>query len=360
MSALKRLHDVGQSIWLDAISREMLEDGTLERYARDLSVTGLTSNPTIFQRAVTATHRYDELMRARLAEIGSPEKLFFELALQDIVAAADQFRPIFDSTAGVDGFASIEVSPTLADDAKGTVAAGKALCARAERPNVLIKVPATAAGLVAIEELIAAGVPINVTLLFTVEDYDATAEAYLKGLERRVEAGADPNVPSVASLFISRWDAHVNSLLPPELDNKLGVAVAERAYRNYRRILASDRWKKLAAAGAQPQRLLWASTGTKDPAIPDTYYVTALAADGTVNTMPEKTLLAFGERGEVRGTLDADAAEADRVIGEIEKAGVDVNAVGRTLQTEGKDSFVESWDELLACVESKRGAMKVS
>ncbi len=360
MSALKKLHDVGQSIWLDAISREMLEDGTLERYVRDLSVTGLTSNPTIFQRAVTSTNRYDDLIRARLLEIGDPEKLFFEFALQDIVGAADRLRPIYDSTNGVDGFASIEVSPTLADDAKGTVAAGKALFERAERPNVLIKVPGTAAGLVAIEELIAAGVPINVTLLFTVEDYDACAEAYMKGIERRVEAGDDPNVASVASLFISRWDAHVASLLPPELTNKLGIAVAERAYRNYRRILDSDRWKKLAAAGAQPQRLLWASTGTKDPAIPDTYYVTALAADGTVNTMPEKTLLAFGESGQVEGTLSGDATEADRVVGEIEGAGVDVTDLGHTLQTEGKESFVESWNDLMACVESKRGAMKTS
>jgi transaldolase len=360
MSSLKKLHDLGQSIWLDSISRQMLEEGVLDRYVKDLSVTGLTSNPTIFQKAVTSTQRYDDMIRAGLEKVGDPEKAFFKFALEDIVGAADKLRKIHDSAGGTDGFASIEVSPKLADDAQGTIAAGKDLHARAQRPNVLVKVPATAAGLVAIEELIAAGVPINATLLFTVQDYEDTAEAFLKGIERRVAAGEDPNVPSVASLFISRWDAHVASVLPPELTNRLGVAVAERAYRAYRRLLDSERWQKLASAGAQPQKLLWASTGTKDPAIPEGYYVTALAAEGTVNTMPEKTLLAFGEKGEVAGTLDADAVESDRVIGEIEKAGVDVDALGRTLQKEGKESFVESWDELLACIESKRGAMKAS
>ncbi|MDJ0848168.1 MAG: transaldolase [Myxococcota bacterium] len=358
MTALKRLHDAGQSIWLDAISRDMLQDGTLARYINDLSVTGLTSNPTIFQRFVSGTNRYDNEVRQRLEQGISAERLFFEFALQDIVGAADLFRPIYDATGGRDGFASIEVSPTLADDTEGTIAEGRALFARADRPNVLIKVPATQAGLRAIEELLFAGVPINATLLFSVDDYRATVEAYLRGIERRVEAGLDPNIPSVASLFISRWDAHTASLLPPELTNKLGIAVAQRAYGAYREILASDRWRELESAGGHLQRLLWASTGTKDPAIPDTYYVTALAAEGTVDTMPEKTLLAFGDHGEFDGVLGGDTSEADRTIAEIEKAGVDVDAVATALQTEGRDLFVESWNELLACIESKRNAMQ--
>jgi transaldolase len=358
MTTLKRLHDGGQSIWLDAISRDMLRDGTLAHYIRDFSVTGLTSNPTIFQRFVASTNRYDDEIRKRLEQGVSAERLFFEFALQDIVDAADLLRPIFDATGGVDGFASIEVSPTLTDDTEGTIAEGRALFARADRPNVLIKVPATPAGLRAIEELLFAGVPINATLLFSSADYEATAEAYLRGIERRVEAGLEPNVASVASLFISRWDAHTASDLPPELTNVLGIAVAQRAYRAYRKLLASDRWRDLASAGAKPQRLLWASTGTKDPAIPDTYYVTALAGEGTVDTMPEKVLLAFADHGEFEGVLGEDASEADRVISEIEKAGVDVDALASTLQTEGRDLFVESWNDLLACIESKRDAMR--
>ena len=358
MTTLKRLHDGGQSIWLDAISRDMLRDGTLAHYIRDFSVTGLTSNPTIFQRFVASTNRYDYEIRKRLEQGVSAERLFFEFALQDIVDAADLLRPIFDATGGVDGFASIEVSPTLTDDTEGTIAEGRALFARADRPNVLIKVPATPAGLRAIEELLFAGVPINATLLFSSADYEATAEAYLRGIERRVEAGLEPNIASVASLFISRWDAHTASDLPPELTNVLGIAVAQRAYRAYRKLLASDRWRDLASAGAKPQRLLWASTGTKDPAIPDTYYVTALAGEGTVDTMPEKVLLAFADHGEFEGLLSEDASEADRVISEIEKAGVDVDALASTLQTEGRDLFVESWNDLLACIESKRDAMR--
>ncbi len=358
MTTLKRLHDGGQSIWLDAISRDMLRDGTLAHYIRDFSVTGLTSNPTIFQRFVASTNRYDYEIRKRLEQGVSAERLFFEFALQDIVDAADLLRPIFDATGGVDGFASIEVSPTLTDDTEGTIAEGRALFARADRPNVLIKVPATPAGLRAIEELLFAGVPINATLLFSSADYEATAEAYVRGIERRVEAGLEPNVASVASLFISRWDAHTASDLPPELTNVLGIAVAQRAYRAYRKLLASDRWRDLASAGAKPQRLLWASTGTKDPAIPDTYYVTALAGEGTVDTMPEKVLLAFADHGEFEGLLGEDASEADRVISEIEKAGVDVDALASTLQTEGRDLFVESWNDLLACIESKRDAMR--
>ena len=358
MTALKTLRDRGQSIWLDSISRELLESGTLSRYISDLSVTGLTSNPTIFERAISSSSRYDAAIRSRLEPGFPPEQLFFEFALEDIVGAADLLRSIHDDTGGRDGFASIEVSPTLADDAEGTIEQAKALFARAGRPNVLIKVPGTEAGLVAIEELIAAGVPVNVTLLFSQTQYQGAAEAYLRGVERRVEAGLDASVPSVASLFISRWDAHTAALLPPELANQLGIAIAKRSYKICREILKSDRWGRLAQAGAQPQRLLWASTGAKDPSLPAGYYVTALAAEGTVDTLPEKTLLAFAESGEVRALLGEDSADADRIVQEVRRAGVDVDALAVRLQAEGRDLFVESWNDLLACIESKRNAMR--
>lgn len=360
MTALETLQKKGQSIWLDSISRELLESGVLARYIADLSVTGLTSNPTIFERAVASSDRYDATIRSHLQTEITAERLFFEFALEDIVNAADLLRPVHEATARRDGFASIEVSPTLADDAAGTIAAGKALFAKAERPNVLIKVPGTEAGLVAIEELIAAGIPVNVTLLFSRKHYQGAAEAYLRGIERRVEASLDAQVPSVASLFVSRWDGHTASLLPPNLANRLGIAIANRAYKVYRGILKSDRWARLAQAGARPQRLLWASTGTKDPALPASYYVTALAAEGTVNTVPEKTLLAFAESGEVRGLLGEDTAEADRNVEESRKAGVDVDALAATLQAEGRDLFLESWNDLLACIESKRNAMRAA
>lgn len=360
MTALKTLQDQGQSIWLDSISRDMLENGTISRYVADLSVTGLTSNPTIFQRAVSGSKRYDAVIRDSLDRNVSPERLFFEFALDDIGAAADLFRPVFERTGGLDGFASIEVSPALADDTDRTIAEAKALFSKAGRPNVLIKVPGTEAGVVAIEELIAAGIPINVTLLFSRTQYRGAAEAYVRGIERRVEAGLNPHVPSVASLFISRWDTHSASLLPPELRNRLGIAIAQRTYKVYREILSSDRWRRLAQAGAHPQRLLWASTGTKDPDLPDTFYVTALAARETVNTIPEKTLLAFAERGEVQGVLGEDTSEADRIVGEVRKAGVDVDALAARLQAEGRDLFVESWNDLLACIESKRKAMEAA
>ena len=360
MTALKKLSEAGQSVWLDSISRDMLENGTLARYVSDLSVTGLTSNPTIFERAIASTDRYDPAIRSRLGEGLSPEELFFALALEDIGAAADLFRPIYDATGGCDGFASLEVSPTLADDAAATIAEGKALFERAARPNVLIKVPGTEAGCSAIEELIFAGVPINVTLLFSRSHYQGAAEAYLRGLERRLEAGLDPHVSSVASLFISRWDGHTASLLPPELANRIGIAIAHRSYKVYRGILASERWQRLARAGAAPQRLLWASTGTKDPALPQSYYVTALAASETVNTMPEKTLLDFAEHGEVGGVLTEDTSEADRVIERARETGVDGDALAAKLQSEGRDLFVESWNELLRCVDAKRNAMKTA
>ncbi len=360
MTALKTLQDRGQSIWLDSISRELLESGTLARYIANLSVTGLTSNPTIFEHAIAASDRYDATIRGRLEPEFPAERLFFDFALEDIVAAADLFRPIYDASGGRDGFASIEVSPTLADDAARSVAEGKVLFARAERPNVLIKVPGTGAGLSAIEELVAAGIPVNVTLLFSRSQYRVAAEAYLRGIEQRVQAGLGAHVPSVASLFISRWDAATASRLPPALANRLGIAIAERTYKAYREILESDRWRRLAEAGAQPQRLLWASTGTKDPALPPGYYLTALAAEGTVNTVPEKTLQSYAESGVVEGVLGIDTADADAVVEAVGKAGIDIDALAAKLQADGRDSFVQSWNDLLACIESKRKTMRAA
>lgn len=357
MNPLKSLHDAGQSIWLDNIRRELLDSGTLARYISDLSVTGLTSNPTIFQHAIAGSADYDNAMRSRIGKGLSTEELFFEIALEDITAAADLFRPIHDATGGVDGFVSLEVSPTLADDTESTIAQAKRLHAAAARPNVFIKVPGTKAGLVAIEELTAAGISINVTLLFSREHYLDSAEAFMRGLERRVAAGQDLNVHSVASLFISRWDVAASKTLPEDLHNKLGVAIGKRSFKAYCDLLESDRWKKLAAAGAFPQRLLFASTSAKDSRIPDTFYVTALAADNTVNTMPEATLLAFGDHGKLDGVLAADGGDAEETIAAITKAGLDVDALAAQLQIEGRDSFDDSFKQLLDSIEAKVSAL---
>ena len=353
MNALAKLHATGQSIWLDNIRRELLTSGTLAHYITDLSVTGLTSNPTIFEHAIAGTPDYDDEILHHVGEGRSAEKLFFEIALQDITAAADLFRPVFDASKGRDGFVSLEVSPGLANDTAGTIAEVKRLHAQGSRPNLFIKVPGTREGLVAIAELIFSGVSINVTLLFSAEHYLATAEAYLKGIERRVAAGLDLNVSSVASVFVSRWDASTTSKLPPELTDRLGIAVAQQTYRAYRGLLDSDRWHRLALAGAHPQRLLWASTGTKNPARPDTYYVTALAAEQTVNTMPEATLLAFADHGEVGNLLPADGADSDAVIARMTQAGIDVGALAAELQIKGRDSFTNDFDKLLRCIENK-------
>ena len=353
MNAATRLHDVGQSLWLDNITRGLLTSGTLARYVADLAVTGLTSNPTIFDKALTGSGDYDEQIRSLLSGGTEGEKLFFELALFDLRKAASLFRAIWDATRGVDGWVSLEVSPKLAHDTASTVEQAKALHERAATPNLFIKVPGTPEGVPAIEELITAGVPVNVTLLFSAEHYEAAAEAYLRGLERRKESGTRLDVASVASVFISRWDAAVAGKLPDELRGQLGVAVAQRTYKTYRELLASDRWQKLAAAGARPQRLLWASTGTKDPNLPDTYYIHALAAGQTINTMPEKTLLAFGAHGAVGELLPADGGDAEETLARIGRAGVDVGALAATLQTEGAESFVKSWDDLLARISAK-------
>ena len=350
---LQELHALGQSLWLDNITREMLGDGTMARYIAEYSITGLTSNPTIFEHAIGTGDFYDEQI-AELAGRGkSGEELFFELAISDLRRAADMFRPIHDATQGVDGWVSLEVSPVIVNDAARTTEAAARLSAAAARPNLYIKIPGTPAGVEAIEASIFAGVPINVTLLFSCEQYLAAAEAYLRGIERRVAAGLDPKVESVASLFVSRWDVAVKDAVPPEYRNRLGIAISKRTYRAYRDLLASPRWQRLAAAGARPQRLLWASTGTKDPSARDTLYVEALAASDTVDTIPDKTLKAFADHGKVDAVLPVDGGDAETVIAEYRKLGIDDVALALRLQREGGDSFQKSWDSLLAGIKSK-------
>ncbi|ALP52284.1 transaldolase [Candidatus Tenderia electrophaga] len=357
MKVTQQLHDLGQSLWLDNITRELLTGGTLERYIHELGVTGLTSNPTIFDKAVQHSDAYDDSIHDKARGGKSGEALFFELALEDLVQAADLFRPVHAATGGVDGWVSLEVSPSLADDAADTVEAAVELHARAQRPNLFIKIPGTPAGLVAVEEAIFAGVPVNVTLLFSREHYLAAAEAYMRGIERRLAAGLDPAVGCVASLFISRWDVAVQDQVPDALRNRLGIAIALRTYQAYRELLATTRWQTLAEAGAQPQRLLWASTGTKDPAASDTLYLEALAAPDTINTIPEKTLLAFADHGKIRGELPADGGDADALLAEFAQAGVDIDALAGRLQEEGVDAFARSWRDLLNRVAAKAKAL---
>ena len=353
MNATQTLHDRGQSLWLDNITRELLEGGTLERYIDELSVTGLTSNPTIFDHAIKNSSRYDTAIRKKVKDGKSGEDLFFELALEDLTRAADLFRPIWDRTRGVDGWVSLEVSPLLAHDSATTLAAAKSLHARAGRPNLLIKIPGTKEGLPAIEEAIFAGVPINVTLLFSREQYLAAAEAFMRGIERRVAAGLPPDVGSVASVFISRWDAAVKSRVPEALRNQLGIAMAKRTYQAYRALLDSPRWQRAFNAGARPQRLLWASTGTKDPAASDVLYIRALAAPFTVNTMPEGTLKALADHGALGAMLPADGGDGEEVLARFASAGVNVDALAAQLQDEGATSFVDSWRELMGVIAAK-------
>ena len=358
MKATQKLHLLGQSLWLDNITRDLLTSGTLKRYIDELSVTGLTSNPTIFDHALKGSPAYDASIREKLAQGKTGEALFFELALEDLTRAADLFRPTWDRSDGVDGWVSLEVSPLLAYDTKSTLAAAKDLFARAGRPNLFIKIPGTKEGLPAIEEAIFAGVPINVTLLFSRDHYVAAAEAFLRGIERRMEAGLKPEVGSVASVFVSRWDAKVASKVPEPLQNQLGIAIAKRTYKAYRGLLASPRWQRVYNAGARPQRLLWASTGTKDPKASDILYIKALAAAFTVNTMPEATLKALAEHDALGPTLPSDGGDAENVLARFAKAGIDVAALGAQLQEEGANSFVKSWNELLAGIESKSAAIK--
>jgi len=349
----RELHELGQSLWLDNISREILTDGTLARYLSEFGVTGLTSNPTLFEKAIASGTFYDQQIAALVGQGCSGEDLFTALALQDLRQAADLFRPAHESTGGVDGWVSLEVSPLLADDTEGTVQAARRLHAAGARPNLFIKIPGTPAGIPAIEESIFAGVPINVTLLFSCEQYVAAAQAYLRGIERRIAAGLDPRVASVASLFVSRWDVAVKEQVAPPLHNRLGIAVALRTYRAYRELLASARWRNLAQAGAHAQRLLWASTGTKDPAAPDTLYIEALAAPDTISTLPEKTLQAFAEHGKPGATMPADGGSAEAVIDEFRRQGIDDQALAERLQKEGTDAFTKSWRALLACIGDK-------
>jgi len=356
MRPTEELHRLGQSLWIDNITRTMLEDGTLAGYIEQHSLTGLTSNPTIFDKAIGAGDAYDAQV-AELHEQGlEGEDLFFELALTDLRRAAELFAPINRRTDDVDGWVSLEVSPLLADDAEATIAQARDLHSRAEC-NVYIKIPGTDAGREAIEESIFAGVPINVTLLFSADQYLGAAEAFMRGVERRIDAGLDPAVPSVASLFVSRWDVAVADQVPAELRNRLGISVGKRTYRAYRELLDSERWQRLANEGARPQRLLWASTGTKDPEASDVLYIEALAAPLTVNTMPEKTLLAFADHGEVGDPLAADGGDADARLAEFEAAGVDVDELARRLQVEGAEAFVASWREMLDSVAAKREQM---
>lgn len=348
------LHALGQSLWLDNISREILADGTLARLISDFSVTGLTSNPTIFEKAIAEGTAYDEAIKDLARQGKSDEQLFLALALQDLRHAADLLRPAHDATNGVDGWVSLELSPLLADDTAGSIQAAARQHEAGDRPNLFIKIPGTPAGVPAIEESIFAGVPINVTLLFSREQYTAAAEAYLRGIERRIAAGLDPKVESVASLFISRWDVAVQDQVGPQLRNRLGIAIAMRTYKAYRDMLASDRWRKLAKAGAHAQRLLWASTGTKDPGAPDTLYIEAFAAPDTINTMPEKTLRAFADHGKVGSPMPVDGGSAEAVISHFRREGIDVDALAERLQREGADAFSKSWKALLTRLQEKR------
>src|SRR5262245_58902803 len=353
MKATRVLHDLGQSLWLDNITRGLLSTGVLRRYIDEFSVTGLTSNPTIFDHAIKNSSDYDDAIKSKLAQGKSGEKLFFELALEDLTQAADLFGPVNDRTTGVDGWVSLEVSPLLAHDTASTLAAAKELSARAGRPNLFIKIPGTKEGVPAIEEAIFAGVPVNVTLLFSREQYMAAADAFLRGIERRIDAGLEPSVGSVASVFVSRWDAAVVGKVPGRLLNQLGISIAKRTYAAYRKLLDSPRWQRAFNAGVRPQRLLWASTGTKDPHASDVLYVKALAAPFTVNTMPEATLKALADHGDVGTLLPADGGDCEEVLAWFAKAGIDVDALAVQLQDEGARAFVKSWDDLLGVITSK-------
>jgi transaldolase len=358
MKATELLHNLGQSIWLDNITRDLLDSGTLKQYIDEFKVTGLTSNPTIFDQAIKGSTAYDAAIREDLAKNKAGEDLFFDLALSDITRAADLFRPINERTNGVDGWVSLEVSPLLAYDTASTLAAAKELSARAARPNLFIKIPGTKEGLPAIEEAIFAGVPINVTLLFSREQYLAAADAFLRGIERRIAAGLNPRVASVASLFISRWDAAVAGQVPEALRNQLGIAIAQRTYKAARALLTSPRWLRIYNAGALPQRLLWASTGTKDPQASNVLYIKTLAAPFTVNTMPEGTLKALAQHTELGAAMAADGGDAEDTLGRFAAAGIDVDALAAKLQEDGAKSFVKSWNDLMAVIASKSAALK--
>ena len=357
MRNTRKLHALGQSLWLDSITREILDECTLARYIDHYSISGLTSNPTIFDEAIGKTDAYDAEIETKTKSGKQGEALFVELALEDLRRAADLFRPIFESTGGVDGWVSMEVSPLLANDTQGSIKAAARIHEQADRPNLYVKIPGTPEGIPAIEESIFDGVPINVTLLFSRDQYVAAAHAYLRGIARRIAAGRDPHVSSVASLFVSRWDKAVSDKTPAELRNRLGIAVARQTYRAYREMLASPRWDILAREGARAQRLLWASTGTKDPSASDTLYVEALAAPDTINTMPEKTLLAFAEHGRIESTLAEDGGDVEAEIERFRKVGIDIDALALQLQRDGARQFARSWNELMRRIAEKGHAL---
>ena len=357
MKATELLHDLGQSLWLDNITRDLLNTGTLKRYIDELSVTGLTSNPTIFDQAIKNSPAYDASIAEKLGRGAAGEELFFELALEDLTRAADLFRPVHERTDGVDGWVSLEVSPLLAHDTESTLRAAKDLFARAARPNVFIKIPGTKEGLPAIEESIFAGIPINVTLLFSREQYLAAADAYWRGIERRIDARLNPDVASVASVFVSRWDTAVAAKVPDQLRNRLGIAIAKRTYKASSELLGSQRCRRALNFGARPQRLLWASTGTKDPKASETLYIDALVAPFTVNTMPETTLKALSAKTQAGESLSTDGGDSEQVLTRFAAAGIDVDALAAQLQVEGANSFVKSWNELMSVIQSKGAAL---
>lgn len=357
MSMTKQLHDLGQSLWLDNITREILDNGTLRSYIEKFSITGLTSNPTIFDEAIGKTAAYDKGIRQKAAAGMSGEDLFIELALEDLRRAADLFRPEFDKTQGIDGWVSMEVSPLLANDTKRTIDAAVRIHKQANRPNLYVKIPGTPEGVPAIEAAVFAGVPINVTLLFSREQYLKVADAYMRALERRIAAGLDPKINSVASVFVSRWDRAVADKVPQELSNRLGIAIMQRTYRAHCELIGSKRWRDLEAKGARKQRMLWASTGTKDPKAPSGLYVEALAAPETIDTMPEKTLLAFEQGGAIRGVMAKDGSDAEAVLARFAVAGIDVDALAAQLQVDGAAAFVKSWTELMKRIQEKSAAL---
>ena len=352
-----QLYDLGQRLWLDTISRDLLDHETLQRYITDFSITGLTSNPSIFDSAIASGTAYDQGIQEKTLAGKSGEALFIELALEDLCRAADLFRPVFNASHQTDGWVSMEISPLLSADTPSSIASARQIHQQANRPNLFVKIPGTPAGIPAIEELIFAGIPINVTLLFSREHYLAAAEAYMRGLERRVAAGLSPRVASVASLFVSRWDVAVKDQVDKDLHNTLGIAICQRTYHAHRQLLAAPRWQVLVAAGAYPQRLLWASTGSKDPDLSAAFYVDALVAPDTINTLPEKTLLAFAAQGQPGAVMAEDGGTAEATLLRFAQAGIDIEALALKLQRDGTASFIASWQHLLQCIADKSATL---
>lgn len=359
MNPTQVLHAMGQRLWVDNITRDMLDNGTLQRYIDTLHVTGLTSNPTIFDVAIGSGTQYDASIVEKARQRMAGEDLFVALALEDLCRAADLFLPMHRDSGGQDGWVSMEISPLLARDTAGSLAEAKQIFAQAARPNLFVKIPGTPESIPAIEEAILAGIPVNVTLLFSCAQYLAAAEAYMRGIERRLGAGLAPQVMSVASMFVSRWDVAVKDKVPEDLHNRLGIAVCEQTYQASRKLLETPRWKALAKAGAFPQRLLWASTGSKDPQAIESLYVEALAAPDTINTLPEKTLLAFADHGKPGHMMPINESGTNELLARFTHAGVDIEALAQQLQQDGANAFVASWRQLLARIAQKSAALGI-